>query len=372
MGYLTELSNLAAPLQFRFVNDYWMPIARGAHPDGHLESLTAFAQYSEPFYAECRAFGRLREASHEGLALRCFGYVLLSEENEASLKNTFKDMWLSFSGDCHNEFLDDDLSLRARFLGRGGKLPPIRGILKEFGQAPAYEDLRSKDFETMLRLTVSLHQLGIVRLDMDPKQFINGKLADFSIAVTTPHFMLNPELNPHLASDHTSSIEFEAFRLSLGDYWQLDESVGDFNDETTHNRDPHRPAVQHTIRFHGIPGSRAFPRRPLRSKAHRDAFYTHADPRSYDWRARTAHARPKAGGSSNSRKRRKRAGAGGGNAGGAGEAKTCARIRRVPPRWTYSCDGERMDVLRSGVVGLSSLAFEFKSGLFFPTRSPCI
>ena len=45
----------------------------------------------------------------------------------------------------------------------------------------------------MRQAIVSFQQLGIIRFDISPRQFIDGKLGDFSVAVITPHIMTNPE-----------------------------------------------------------------------------------------------------------------------------------------------------------------------------------
>jgi Kinetochore Sim4 complex subunit FTA2 len=70
-------------LQFRFVYDTWEGPEYGKENDD-LEMMSAFYNYSEPFSAECRAFGRFKESGHEELAIQCFGYVLLDEEHTSA------------------------------------------------------------------------------------------------------------------------------------------------------------------------------------------------------------------------------------------------------------------------------------------------
>lgn len=50
------------------------------------EAWDAFCPYIEPFYAECRAFGRLHETGHQDLAIECYGYVLLDKQQEDVLR----------------------------------------------------------------------------------------------------------------------------------------------------------------------------------------------------------------------------------------------------------------------------------------------
>lgn len=70
--------------------------------------MTVFYNYSEPFSAECRAYGRLREAGWEELAVRCLGYVLLDEEHERVLKERFGHQCYDFGWN------GDDLGDRIR------------------------------------------------------------------------------------------------------------------------------------------------------------------------------------------------------------------------------------------------------------------
>lgn len=77
--YYSIWSHELIHLQFRFVYDMdWLGTAEHTDPDD-LKAMSAFYNYSEPFSAECRAFGRLWDAGWEELAIRCFAYVLLDE-----------------------------------------------------------------------------------------------------------------------------------------------------------------------------------------------------------------------------------------------------------------------------------------------------
>ena len=47
--------------------------------------------HKDPFYNECRAYGRLEEAQLNGkVAIRCHGYLMLPAEIETQLKRDFK------------------------------------------------------------------------------------------------------------------------------------------------------------------------------------------------------------------------------------------------------------------------------------------
>lgn len=205
--------------------------------------------------------------------MRCYGYVLLSEKNEAKMIKKFKDtMFLTFNGHSQNDHKHD--KLRARFPGKNGRLPPIRGILKELGRK--LKRPKENDFKNMRGTIVSMQQLGIIGLDIDVRQFINGKLADFSQAITTPHFRTNPKLNPDLTDEWKSTIEYETFRLSSFDYWDFDDAIHRYNRRV-------RDINKRRIKVNGVPGGLDHGKRySLRSTPHRDGLYTFVDPRLYD------------------------------------------------------------------------------------------
>lgn len=77
-------------------------------------TLSVFADYSEPFNCECRAFGRLQETGNEDLANKCYGYLLLDEEHENIVMNQFNHPQIEFGGDAEGYGFDD---ARERFFG---------------------------------------------------------------------------------------------------------------------------------------------------------------------------------------------------------------------------------------------------------------
>ncbi|ERS95631.1 hypothetical protein HMPREF1624_08147 [Sporothrix schenckii ATCC 58251] len=183
------------------------------------EKLTVLAQYSDPFYSECRAFGRLHETGHTELAIPCYGYVLLDEAHERKLTEQFK---LEYNGSI--DFPGDE-DMRGLYLGeRSGKPPPLRGIIKKLGStidpwSPA--NVRVRTMRRILRDTIRLHQLGIFYLDLRPEQLVDNMMCDFSTAFTVPHFMASPELNPKLAEKDLAAMEHEVFLYTINDYWSF-------------------------------------------------------------------------------------------------------------------------------------------------------
>ncbi|KHN95789.1 uncharacterized protein MAM_06401 [Metarhizium album ARSEF 1941] len=335
---------------FRFVYDGdWLGPSHHVDPDD-LEGMSAFYNYSEPFTCECRAFGRLQEAGHEELAVRCYGYLLLDEDHERAVMTQFGGRNLSFNGNI--DFPDGE-DMRSRFLGKDGRAPPIRGIVKEFG--PGCQDLRTRDARRILRHVVRLQQLGIIQIDVGHRQLIGGKFADFSTAITVPHFVTTPELNPRLTPEGISAMEFETFQFSINDYWDFDDMVNEWNDECgDHKR---------KISVYAFPnGLGCRTKYKLRSTPSRGRVFSFVDPRLYDWRTFAASPRNRAtrtpgGGSKSEPKTLVNGGA---------VSKTRLRLLAKPPRWYLDFSSEVAANLKGKTSFSNSLEWDFKDGLIVP------
>ncbi|KAF5636641.1 kinetochore sim4 complex subunit FTA2 domain protein [Fusarium sp. NRRL 52700] len=224
--------------KFRFPSDEsWVSPAHQDNRDDP-DALGAFYPYSEPFTCECSAFGRLQEAGHEELAVKCFGYILLDDAHENIMMNQFAHLpahKLSFTYDGYNDgdeeeyYKDPNLrDMRSRFRCSDGSLPPLRGIVKEFGVSI---DLDHKSARRILGDIKYIQQLGITDLDIAYRQIINGKLSDFSTTITVPHFASNPEWNPHLTRRCRSNIEFELFVTCYKDFRDFDIMIHNWNED---------------------------------------------------------------------------------------------------------------------------------------------
>ncbi|KAI1443372.1 kinetochore Sim4 complex subunit FTA2-domain-containing protein [Annulohypoxylon stygium] len=275
-------------------------------------TLSVFADYSEPFNCECRAFGRLQETGNEDLANKCYGYLLLDEEHENIVMNQFNHPQIEFGGDAEGYGFDD---ARERFLGKDGRQPPIRGIVKEFGQDR--QDLTTRVAKKYLRDIIRFQQLSIFNLDPGQRQLVDNKVADFTTAITIPHFMTNPELNPNLTPEQISDIEFQVFYLCSGDYWAFDEMIKDWN-------------ILHSskLKVYAFPcGRGCHTNYYLRNQSPR-RYYTYVDPRKLE-----------------------------------GVSKKCK-----PARWYYDAKGKTAMTLRNIWPRSSRLNWELKDGHIFPIR----
>ena len=338
--------------KFRFVDFWdWMP-SHVTNRIGEVERTRGLYNMTEPFNNECRAFGRLQEAGYAELAVRCYGYVLLDDSHERAILEQFSGEDLTFDGspDWYG-----NCDIRARFPGRDGRPAPVRGILKEFGLVD--QPLSTRLARRLLGDVVRLQQLGIVRIDVADRQIVSGRLADFSTAVTTPHFMTNPELNPHLSPGEISAMEHQLFLHSIHDYYDFDEMM--LECDVDHREGKRKMAV------HAFPGCRTWgPRiRPakyrLRNTPASQPPHTSVDPRRHDWRLFATRAAWKD--SAGVVKTR----SAGGRRPGRGGVKRRLPLDDRPPRWDYHCDDKTAKRLESPST-FHTVVWDFKDGFIYP------
>ncbi|KAI1355101.1 kinetochore Sim4 complex subunit FTA2-domain-containing protein [Xylaria sp. FL0043] len=165
--------------------------------------------YTDPFYAECRAYGRIQEAMDKGeirgkIATKCHGYTFLNADTQR---------WLEDQGiDLGTERLNDEL---LPIVGGAGR---PRAIVKDFEIAgPALSYQTPQQIRKSFRNVWLLNKLGINNRDVRAENFRNGWLIDFDMSYTLPHDIYNV-LSP-----------FEAEETQAGDVAMFDgilEEVG--------------------------------------------------------------------------------------------------------------------------------------------------
>lgn len=137
--------------------------------------------YTDPFYAECRAYGRIKQARDEQnvkveFATRCHGYLFL----------TAKDMkWLEREEgiDLGTNLIDKDLR---RALG--GDLR-ARAIVKDLEAGDS--GLDKGNIGKAWRNISLLNSLGIYNRDVRADNFMNCRVVDFGSSWTEPHVILD-------------------------------------------------------------------------------------------------------------------------------------------------------------------------------------
>ncbi|KAL8830877.1 MAG: hypothetical protein Q9170_005535 [Blastenia crenularia] len=137
-------------------------------PIGHLD------YYLDPFFNECRAYGRLTMAGLNGKdAVGCHGYLMLPAKAEQEIDDQF--------GEIDWNRPDVDLPVLEQ--------QPLKAIVKDLitddtAWSPKVARKILKDLKEMRRE-------GVYAMDVKPNNYKGGLLVDFSIALTEPHFLFD-------------------------------------------------------------------------------------------------------------------------------------------------------------------------------------
>ncbi len=129
---------------------------------------------TDPFYNECRAYGRLIECHVNGkVAVRCHGHMAIPAAREEELAQRFE----VYAWDRP----DDDLKLSV------SKRQPFRAIVKDLIEDD--RPLNEKKLVRMRKDLLMMHKLGVYPQDVQARNYGGGLLLDFSIAITKPHWV---------------------------------------------------------------------------------------------------------------------------------------------------------------------------------------
>ncbi|KAI1445152.1 kinetochore Sim4 complex subunit FTA2-domain-containing protein [Annulohypoxylon stygium] len=141
----------------------------------HLLDDVVVREQLDPFFAECRAFGRLvDEKKDDKLAVRCHGYTYISEDVERRIGKKFHIYDWNRS--------PEDKRKKKR----------LRAIVKNHIRFVSFG--RPKKLSTMRENLVQLNKMGVYNMDICKRNYLGGRLFDFSIAITTPHISFWTEL----------------------------------------------------------------------------------------------------------------------------------------------------------------------------------
>lgn len=157
--------------QFKFYDDAEDEFGLWPHQK-EVVSLDMLHAHSDPFYNECRAYGKLIETNLDGkVAVRCHGYTTLPAAIESELYERFDvSDW-----DRH----DEDKPLRTRAV--------LRAIVKDLVVADI--PLSSRVLRRMKQDLKKIRKQGIYPTDIKAANYIGGLLVDFSTALTEPHYL---------------------------------------------------------------------------------------------------------------------------------------------------------------------------------------
>ncbi|TGJ78287.1 hypothetical protein E0Z10_g10477 [Xylaria hypoxylon] len=140
--------------------------------------------YTDPFYAECRAYGRIGDGRvdrhsksprvRQQTAVECYGYLLLSARDER---------WLIEQG--HDLKADLDREVREALEGD----TRVRAIVKHLDESPG--SLHAGNIGRAWKsVSILNNSLKIYNMDIKADNFIGFRLVDFGSSWTEPHEIL--------------------------------------------------------------------------------------------------------------------------------------------------------------------------------------
>ncbi|KAK3381760.1 kinetochore Sim4 complex subunit FTA2-domain-containing protein [Podospora didyma] len=150
--------------------------------DGQTVTDELLAFHTDPFYAECRAYGCIKKVESERrrqIAARCHGFMSLRRKDELALEEMGIDLWENYP---------EDHEYRAQAEGS-----PVRAIVKDFIETAPDHDDNSLDLRTLkviLKNVRALNKHGILHRDIRAPNFKAGLLVDFGSAWTKPHCIM--------------------------------------------------------------------------------------------------------------------------------------------------------------------------------------
>jgi Kinetochore Sim4 complex subunit FTA2 len=134
--------------------------------------------HTDPFYAECRAYGRIEEEKRQkklrrDIAVPCYGFLGIAPEQEKMLMEQFGvRLWDG----------TEDEDFRKQAQGQ-----PIRALMKELIEEET--SLTDQTLKRMLRDLRALRRIGIYPRDIAARNYRGGRLVDFGASCTEPYVL---------------------------------------------------------------------------------------------------------------------------------------------------------------------------------------
>lgn len=154
----------------------------------------------DPFYNECRAFGKIIESDLNGkIAVRCYGYLAVSAEREQELEENFNiKTW-----DRPKEEGSDPASQRQ----------PFRAIVKDLILETVSFTLTH--VKKILGDLKKMRQLGVYPMDVQARNYMDGLLVDMSAAMTEPHYLF--EIRPEWRVRKLKRADLRSYDIMIED-----------------------------------------------------------------------------------------------------------------------------------------------------------
>ncbi|KAK4656348.1 hypothetical protein QC762_311070 [Podospora pseudocomata] len=137
-----------------------------------------YVDYLTPFSCECRAYGRSKQEGREDLAVKSHGYLYRHANRKPRSRRPWEWMtnsWMSLTSEQHRSH-------------------PIYAIVKDF-VSPGVKHFTQSQVSHLWSDVEALHRIGILVRDLHVRNYMDGKLVDFSRAWTMYHTCLdrNPD-----------------------------------------------------------------------------------------------------------------------------------------------------------------------------------
>lgn len=166
-------------MQFKFFKPSTQRFVLG-RKRGKLLNDDELAFHTDPFFAECRAYGRIEEARAKEKRVRkvvawCHGFLVLGAQDEQHLERGGFDLWPNTMppGDDY------------RTIAEGS---PVRAIVKEYIEDDPDPDLRAMNW--MLKDIGFLNRNKCLNRDIKRENYRDGLLVDLGCAWTEPHCLM--------------------------------------------------------------------------------------------------------------------------------------------------------------------------------------
>lgn len=169
---------------------------------------------TDPFYAECRAYQRIAESGKKrAVAVKCHGFISIAATQETFFDTIFGIVdW-----NRPQEELDLPLS----------KQQPFRALVKDLVEKePA---VTKRLVSSMWRQLRDLNRLRIYVMDIKWDNYRGGRLVDFSVAWTEPHFEFREDINSAEEINMNRQLDTIAFdkmvkkELDMDIFWKAEK-----------------------------------------------------------------------------------------------------------------------------------------------------
>lgn len=165
----------------------WKPLV------GSDISLETTSYYSDPFYNECRAYGRInddikRKKLKPNIVIPCHGYMYLSENDRRILEDRGMDLQLD----------------KVPWEYQQGTLGGCRARALVKSLASGEPGVNGKTINNVLHDIMMLNYRGVYNMDIRLDNFRDSKLVEFGSSRTDPHIFFEKSSDVNADADRVA------------------------------------------------------------------------------------------------------------------------------------------------------------------------